>query len=164
MSERFRPNVAALLVDGDGRLLICERRDFANSWQFPQGGIDRGESPAEALQRELDEELGLEPRHYKVLRYRSGYRYYFPPTSKAFRKYAGQEQTYFLCKMLGTDADIRLDKHKPEFVRWRWIQPEEFDYAWLPNFKHPVYREVFRDFFGMDEKEGGMDDVSAVSP
>lgn len=153
MKERFRQNVAALLVDAKGRLLICERRDFANSWQVPQGGIDRGETPAEALQRELDEELGLEPHHYKVLRQQSGYRYWFPPGSKALRNYAGQEQTYFLCKMLAADTDIRLDKHKPEFVKWKWIEPEAYDFAWLPAFKHPVYREVFRDFFGLGEDD-----------
>jgi len=153
MKERFRQNVAALLVDAHGRLLICERRDFANSWQVPQGGIDRGESPAEALHRELDEELGLEPHHYKVLRHLGGYRYRFPPGSKALRNFAGQEQTYFLCKMLASDNDIRLDKHKPEFVRWKWIEPEEYDFSWLPPFKHPVYREVFRDFFGLGEEE-----------
>lgn len=152
MRERFRQNVAALLVDGKGRLLICERRDFKDSWQFPQGGIDRGETPLEALHREMEEEIGLLPHHYKVLRQESGYRYFFPETSRAWRKFAGQEQTYFLCKMLGTDADISLDKHHPEFVTWRWIDPEDFDYAWLPPFKHPVYRAVFRDFFDIDKE------------
>jgi putative (di)nucleoside polyphosphate hydrolase len=152
MQERYRPNVAALLVDRDGRLLVCERRDFKNSWQFPQGGVDRGESAAQALERELAEELGLQPHHYRVLRQESGYRYFFPQNSKAFRRFVGQEQTYFLCKMLGTDNDIRLDTHKPEFVAWRWIQPEEFDFEWLPEFKHPVYRRVLRDFFNVGEE------------
>jgi len=152
MQGRFRPNVAALLVDAKGRLLVCERRDFKNSWQFPQGGVDRGESVGEALGRELGEELGLQPHHYRVLRQEGGYRYFFPATSKALRRYIGQEQTYFLCKMLGTDADIRLDTHTPEFVAWRWIQPEEFDFAWLPEFKHPVYRAVLRDFFNVGEE------------
>jgi putative (di)nucleoside polyphosphate hydrolase len=152
MQGRFRPNVAALLVDSKGRLLICERRDFKDSWQFPQGGLDPGESPAQALQRELREELGLEPHHYRVLRQESGYRYHFPENSKAFRRFIGQEQTYFLCKMLGTDADINLHTHKPEFVSWRWIQPEDFDFAWLPPFKHPVYRKVLHDFFNVGEE------------
>jgi putative (di)nucleoside polyphosphate hydrolase len=88
-----------------------------------------------------------------VLRQQSGYRYWFPPGSKALRNYAGQEQTYFLCKMLAADTDIRLDKHKPEFVKWKWIEPEAYDFAWLPAFKHPVYREVFRDFFGLGEDD-----------
>ena len=151
MRGLYRPNVAALMVNGLGELLICERRDFKNSWQFPQGGVDAGESPLEALHRELDEELGLEPDKYQILRQEAGYHYDFPHQAKRWRKYIGQEQTYFLCKMLGTDADIRLDKHKPEFVRWKWINPEEFSYDWLPPFKHDVYRRVLRDFFSVGE-------------
>ncbi|MGI8604636.1 MAG: NUDIX domain-containing protein [Verrucomicrobiales bacterium] len=151
MQGRYRPNVAGLLVNADGQVLICERKDFKNSWQFPQGGVDRNESLVGALNRELDEELGLEPRHYQILRQRGGFSYNFPNGSKALRTYLGQEQTYFLCKMLGSDADIRLDKHKPEFVSFKWIAPEDFQLSWLPEFKRPVYAAVLREFFGVGE-------------
>jgi putative (di)nucleoside polyphosphate hydrolase len=148
---RFRRNVAGLLVNRHGQVLICERCDFKNSWQFPQGGVDEDESLTGALHRELREELGLHPHHYQILRQQGGYRYTFPNGARRFRKFIGQQQTYFLCKMLGRDDDIRLDTHRPEFANWRWIAPEDFQLDWLPEFKRPVYQAVLRDFFGVGE-------------
>ncbi len=54
---------AGILRDGDGRVLITERlgdRQFTGLWEFPGGKIGRGESAADALRRELAEELGIE--------------------------------------------------------------------------------------------------------
>jgi 8-oxo-dGTP diphosphatase len=57
-----RPVVGAVLVSG-GRVLLCHRsRDrewFPDVWDLPGGHVDHSESPAEALARELDEELGI---------------------------------------------------------------------------------------------------------
>ena len=151
MPGLYRPNVAVLMVNDDGKLLLCERRDFRNSWQFPQGGVDRGETLVQALHREMDEELGLEPVHYRIITQKGGYRYQFPTNLRRFRKYVGQEQTYFLAKLLVGEETIRLDKHKPEFRAWKWIDPYEFDFNLLPDFKRTVYRKVMRDFFGVGD-------------
>ena len=54
--------VAAALYDGDGRVLIAERpagKHMAGRWEFPGGKVNAGESEAEALARELREELGV---------------------------------------------------------------------------------------------------------
>ena len=53
MAKRYRPNVAAILQRGDGCVLIGQRADYPESWQFPQGGIDAGESPEDAARREI---------------------------------------------------------------------------------------------------------------
>ncbi|TAE90760.1 MAG: NUDIX domain-containing protein [Verrucomicrobia bacterium] len=74
---RFRPNVAALFIRPEGQLLVCERSTFPGSWQFPQGGVDLGETLEQALAREVREEIGLLPEHYEVLRQESGYRYLY---------------------------------------------------------------------------------------
>lgn len=150
---RYRPNVAALMVNADGNLLICERSTIPGAWQFPQGGVDNGESMEEGLFREVCEEVGLKPHHYEVLERRDGYRYLYPPgvRAKKMKKHGnhGQEQTYFLCKLKPEAPDINVHQTPQEFSAYRWIQPEEFDLDWLPTFKHEVYKAVMEDFFGV---------------
>lgn len=56
---------ACALIDSDGRLLIAQRpshKDMAGLWEFPGGKVEVGESPEEALIRELREELGITVR------------------------------------------------------------------------------------------------------
>ncbi|MEM8664961.1 MAG: (deoxy)nucleoside triphosphate pyrophosphohydrolase [Pseudomonadota bacterium] len=62
MSERVLIVVAALLVDGEGNILIAQRPEgkaMAGLWEFPGGKLEPGETPEAALVRELDEELGI---------------------------------------------------------------------------------------------------------
>ena len=75
---RFRTNVAAVVRDDAGRILICERRDVPGAWQFPQGGVNDGETLEQALARELYEEIMLHPESYRVVGKRGPYEYRFP--------------------------------------------------------------------------------------
>ncbi len=151
---RFRPNVAALMVKPEGQLLICERWTIPGAWQFPQGGVDPGETLEEALAREVQEEIGLKREHYEVAGSRNGYRYLYPEKVrlKKVRKHGshGQEQTYFLCHLKPGAPPIDVNQKPREFRAYRWIEPEEFDLDWLPEFKRDVYRQVMRDFFGVE--------------
>lgn len=151
----YRQNVAALLVNDQGKLLICERLLNPGAWQFPQGGVDAGEEPAEAVRREIREEVGLLPEHYTIEKWQDGYRYDYPleviaskPPHKA--GFAGQEQTYFLCRLRADAPEVDLTGEPREFSRARWIDPTDFEFSWLPDFKLPVYRAVMRDFFGVE--------------
>ena len=57
--------VACALLDADNRILIAQRpegKSLAGLWEFPGGKVDEGESPEEALIRELREELGVETK------------------------------------------------------------------------------------------------------
>jgi putative (di)nucleoside polyphosphate hydrolase len=149
----YRPNVAALVVNTDGFLLICERSTCPGAWQFPQGGVDAGESLEQALFREIREEIGIKPVHYEVISQRSGYRYLYPKDvrEKKLRKHGnhGQEQTYFLCHLKAGAPEVDVNQKPREFSDYRWIAPHEFDLNWLPNFKMDVYRQVLRDFFNV---------------
>ena len=151
---RYRSNVAALMIDANGNLLICERSNIPGAWQFPQGGVDPGEEIEQALYREIREEIGLSKEHYEILRRKDGYRYLYPEDvrSKKIQKHGnhGQEQTYFLCKLRPNTPDIDVNQSPREFRSYRWIQPNEFDLDWLPPFKHEVYRAVMKDFFHVD--------------
>ena len=152
MGKEYRPNVAAILRHADGRILVAERIQNPGAWQFPQGGIDKGESAREALQREVEEELGLSPQSYEVIATREGYTYDFPKGLRPWKNVVGQTQTYFLCEFHGSDADIRLDTKHPEFSAWKWIRPDQFDLSWMIDFKRDVYVRVFRDFFSIELK------------
>jgi putative (di)nucleoside polyphosphate hydrolase len=150
----YRPNVAAILRDPAGRILIAERLNVKGAWQFPQGGVDESEDFLAAMFRELEEEIGVKPALVSVVQQRGGYRYAFPKGRLKYGIYGGQEQTYYLCDYHGTDADIRLDAHHQEFGQFRWIMPAEFSLAWVPKFKKKVYQAVFLDFFGQELSEG----------
>ncbi|MEI8039304.1 MAG: RNA pyrophosphohydrolase [Verrucomicrobiota bacterium] len=151
---RYRSNVAALVMNPAGSLLICERVTIPGAWQFPQGGVDPGETLEQALFREVREEVGLTPRDYEVIARREGYRYLYPQHArgKKLLKHGshGQEQTYFLCQLKADAPQVNVHQKPPEFRAYRWILPEEFDLDWLPAFKRDVYREVMRDFFQIE--------------
>ncbi|MBK8091262.1 MAG: NUDIX domain-containing protein [Verrucomicrobiaceae bacterium] len=146
----YRPNVAAILQREDGKILVAERINIAGAWQFPQGGVDDGETHEQALFRELEEEIGVQKHLLSILDVKGGYRYAFPKGRLKYGIYGGQEQTYYLCRYTGTDADIHLDATHREFATFRWILPSEFRLDWTPRFKQAVYRQVMRDFFQVE--------------
>src|SRR5260370_39966774 len=93
-NAKFRPNVAAIVRRSNGRILVGERSDRPGCWQFPQGGIKNSETPEQALQRELQEEISLPPDRYRVSDRRGPHRYSFSPRPKKERL-DGQEKNYF---------------------------------------------------------------------
>lgn len=152
MAKRYRRNVAAILQRTDGRLLIARRSDYPESWQFPQGGADAGEDLREALRREVEEEVALDPQSFVISAERGGYRYDFPsgPDRRGFH---GQEQTYFLCR-LAEGAEVGVDPRRGcgEFTDAEWVEPEKFPFHLVPPMKRAVYERVLDDFFGKGGK------------
>ena len=147
--KEYRKNVALILERKSGKVLICQRSDCEESWQFPQGGVDEGEGPIEALHREVREEIGLSSKFYKIIEQREGYRYDFDRRHAKWKHYLGQEQTYFRCRFNGKNKNINLGANKPEFTNYCWIYPDEFNLDWVADFKRQVYLQVFRDFFDL---------------
>ncbi|MBC7547449.1 MAG: RNA pyrophosphohydrolase [Polaromonas sp.] len=140
--DGFRPNVGIILLNQRSQV-FWGKRIRTHSWQFPQGGIDRGENPEQAMFRELHEEVGLFPQHVQVLaRTRDWLRYEVPDRfirRDARGHYKGQKQIWFLLQLVGHDWDLNLRAtDHPEFDAWRWN-----DY-WVPldvvvEFKRGVY-------------------------
>jgi putative (di)nucleoside polyphosphate hydrolase len=147
-SPRYRSNVAAIIQGADQKILIGERSDVRDAWQFPQGGVTKDESNLEALFRELREEVSLKPSHYRVLDCKGPYRYLFRDGRKK-EGFDGQEQFYFLVRLTVPDSYVQVEMDNPEFSRIRWIEPLDFRLQWVPDFKREVYRQVFLDFFGI---------------
>ncbi len=143
----YRPNVACILRNAGGEILVCERADWPGCWQFPQGGIKADETVLDALHREVEEELGLPPSSYEVLSSQGPYRYPFSG-GRVKEGFDGQEQTYFLAQIRGPQVTLRFDG-ADEFRAARWIPPASFDLGWVAPMKRDVYRQVLRDFFAV---------------
>ncbi len=148
--NRFRLNVAGILRDVHGRILICERLGRKGSWQFPQGGVDPGESLQGALHRELYEEIGVGPEQIEVRNQAGPYRYEFD--GLLVKGFHGKDQHFFLVHYHGDENAICLDMPNPEFQAFRWILPESFDLLWLPPMKRPMYQQAFADLLWIDLK------------
>ena len=141
--DGYRPNVAIVLVNSRNQV-FWGKRVKEHAWQFPQGGIKPGESPEEAMYRELNEETGLAPQHVRILGRTRDWLHYDVPTHWVKREwrgtYKGQKQIWFLLRLVGRDCDISLRASgHPEFDAWRW-----HDY-WVPlesviDFKRESYR------------------------
>jgi putative (di)nucleoside polyphosphate hydrolase len=144
----YRENVAAILRNPRGEILVCERLGVDGAWQFPQGGIDDGETPEQALVRELREEIGVKASDFSIVERRGPYRYLYGK-GRSKRGFHGKEQFYFLCDFTGPDSRIDVDTEHPEFQAFRWILPAQFELRWLPEMKREVYAAVLADFFGV---------------
>ena len=144
----FRANVGIVLMN-DRNQVFLGGRTGGRGWQFPQGGIRRGEELLDALYRELAEEVGLGRDDATVLgstvswlRYRLPERY----VRRGSRPVCiGQKQRWFLLRVAHTDDRFRFDTtDQPEFERWRWV-----DY-WTPvreviYFKRRVYARALHE-------------------
>ena len=145
----YRPNVAALILNPKGCLLVCERKHNDGAWQFPQGGVDKGESHKDALKREVLEEVGIPSKAYKIVEVIEGYKYDYPSGKSAKKGYKGQKQTYYLCQ-LKKEVEVDLHYHSDEFQAYDWIKPKKFRREWVPKFKQGVYEQVMLDFFDVE--------------
>lgn len=149
----YHPNVGAVLFAPDGRVLIARRagESAPGVWQFPQGGVDPDEAPADAVLRELEEEIGVGARLLEPLAAIDDWLAYdFPPEVRALkrkgRKWRGQKQRWFAYRFLGSDEDVRLDGHDEiEFDAWRWDALAAAPTLVIP-WKRPVYEEVAHAF------------------
>ena len=141
--DGYRPNVGIIICNRKNEV-FWGKRVRQHAWQFPQGGIDPGETPEVAMYRELHEEVGLQPQHVEILgRTRDWLRYDVPEQwlRRDWRgNYRGQKQIWFLLRLVGRDTDVQLRaSQKPEFDAWRWNE------YWVPldsvvEFKRDVYQ------------------------
>lgn len=145
-SEGFRPNVGIIVINNEGQVLWARRVGGKDAWQFPQGGINLGETPEQALYRELYEEVGLKKEQVRLLASTRGWLRYRLPKRLVRRnsepRCIGQKQKWFLLRLEAPESSISFDNgYKPEFDHWRWAT------YWHPltkvvSFKREVYRRA----------------------
>ncbi len=149
--DGYRLNVGMIIVNNEGRLFWGHRFAPANAWQFPQGGLDEGESAEEALYRELHEETGLTADDVEIVSVTKDWLPYRLPKRflrrNRYRKNCciGQRQKWFLLRLVSDTShiDLKATSH-PEFKGWRWVS------YWYPArkvvyFKRKVYLNALRE-------------------
>jgi putative (di)nucleoside polyphosphate hydrolase len=144
----YRPCVGIMLLNHRGEVFAAQRVDQrGEAWQMPQGGIDSGETPRDAAFRELHEEIGT--ANAEVLAESAAWhRYDLPPhlVPKVWGgKYRGQTQRWFALLFRGSDSEIDLEAHHPEFRSWCWVNIDRLPTLIVP-FKRDVYSKVIAEF------------------
>jgi putative (di)nucleoside polyphosphate hydrolase len=155
----YRPNVGVALFNASGKVLIGRRfKDDGPEiilpgleWQMPQGGIDAGEDPRQAVFRELWEETGAVNADY--LGETDWMTYEFPsydgPPWHRLAKFRGQRQKWFALRFTGRDEEIdpltSRNAQPAEFDAWRWEQLDRVADLVVP-FRREVYRNVALQF------------------
>lgn len=147
-SEGFRANIGMIVCNDFGNLLWT-RRIGQNSWQFPQGGVDVGESAEQALFRELKEEIGLDRQDVKILGSTKNWLKYRLPNryirQDSFPLCVGQKQKWYMLRLTGNESRIHFDETgHPEFDHFMWVN------YWYPlrqviSFKQAVYRQALSE-------------------
>ena len=144
--DGYRPNVGIVVTNKKSQVLWAKRIGKQDAWQFPQGGIEDGETPEKALYRELEEEVGLLPESVKLLgSTKDWFKYRLPEymTRKNSNPgFLGQKQKWFLLELIDKNDKVCLDGGaSPEFQDWQWVS------YWYPitdvvDFKRSVYRSA----------------------
>lgn len=145
----YRPCVAIVLCNQEHEVLLAKRvGNWEKSWQFPQGGIEVGETPKQACLRELNEETGLQATLVTIAGQTHTWRSYKTP--RATFGNVGQVQVWFLLELNVPTASIDLGdalhaSSDNEFVELAWVSPQQA-YDRVVNFKQPVYAAALQDF------------------
>ena len=147
--KSYRKNVGLIVLDRNNQLLVC-RRKGKKTWQFPQGGIDAGESNTQAAYRELFEEVGIEKNQVNILqKSKHWYHYDLPdkyrPRPKSLKNFKGQIQKWYMLQA-NTNLEINLLNEIPqEFVEFKW-STYWYCLSCVVPFKRDVYRNVLTEF------------------
>jgi putative (di)nucleoside polyphosphate hydrolase len=152
---RFRQNVCIVVQKaGHDLFLLCHRKGFPPGlgWQFPQGGLHKGEDFHSEMRRELREEIGTDAvTVVRVLPKR--YTYKFPKEMKSRHgTFDGQIQQWVLAEFSDSDDVINFNRQPAEFDAFEWATAATA-LDRIVDFKKKVYTEAMRDMglFGPSE-------------
>ena len=143
----MRTGVGIIVLNNNNQVFVGKRKDNpGDNWQMPQGGVDKGEDFITAMRRELIEETSI--KSIKILKeIKNMYQYELPNNLIGIiwkGKFRGQRQKWFITKFLGKDDEINLDTQHPEFIDWKWIDPQELPKV-IVDFKKELYLNLLKE-------------------
>ena len=148
----LRTGVGIALLNQENKVFVGRRIDNPkNSWQMPQGGVDKNESFIIAAKRELEEETGI--KTVKLIKEIDEWlTYNLPPNllGKIWKgKYRGQKQRWFIMKFYGKNNEININNKNPEFLDWKWISPIDLPKVAV-KFKINIYQKMAKELSAMN--------------
>ena len=143
----MRTGVGIIVLNNDNQVFVGKRKDNpGDKWQMPQGGVDKGEDFITAMRRELIEETSI--KNIKIVKeIQNMYQYELPNNLVGIiwkGKFRGQRQKWFITKFLGKDDEINLDTQHPEFIDWKWIDPQDLPGV-IVDFKKELYLNLLKE-------------------
>ena len=143
----FRIGVGIIVLNNKNQVFVGKRKDNpGNNWQMPQGGIDEGEDFISAMKRELMEETSI--KNIKILKELEHlYQYDLPKNLVGIiwkGKFRGQKQKWFITRFLGRDTEINLKTKHPEFINWKWVEPQKLPEI-IVHFKKELYLNLLKE-------------------
>jgi len=139
VKPHFRAGVVAVVRRSDGQVMAFERADSPGAWQLPQGGIESGETPEQAVWRELWEETGLTKREVRLVEQPPHWTIYEWPADMRTSDRIGQAHRWFFFEPL--DNDVTPQPDGSEFTDWRWMSaPDLIDC--VVEFRRGPYAQV----------------------
>jgi putative (di)nucleoside polyphosphate hydrolase len=143
----MRKGVGIIVLNKKNKVFVGKRRDNpGDKWQMPQGGVDEGEDDFTAMQRELTEETSI--KNIKIIKKIEGiFEYELPENLVGIiwkGKFRGQKQKWFITRFLGQDSEINLNTGNPEFIEWKWLEPEKLPDV-IVDFKKNLYLKLLKE-------------------
>ena len=143
----MRTGVGIIVLNNNNQVFVGKRKDNpGDKWQMPQGGVDKGEDFITAMRRELIEETSI--KNIKILKeIQNMYQYELPKNLVGIiwkGKFRGQKQKWFITKFLGKDDEINLNTQHPEFIDWKWIDPNDLPEV-IVDFKKELYLNLLKE-------------------
>ena len=143
----LRVGVGIVLLNHENKIFVGKRIDNpTNSWQMPQGGVDKNEDFLQAAKRELEEETSI--KTVKIIKELNEWQAYDLPKNLLGKlwegKYRGQKQKWFIMKFLGKNNEINIKTERPEFLDWKWIKPSDLPTVAV-DFKLNIYKKMAKE-------------------